>query len=367
MSKKTWNSSKGTAKLALSAVCAHVSAHQTDAGGKDDDKLALIMPDLTTGNVEEKSSLAMNGVITDIEAKYDAIYLNYPRHKQMQIAIDRIRMHGRKVKGTGTPMRGLLVTGPTGSGKTTGIVEYVAHLIREGAYSDGRMPVLYIRLRKKITVLKLLRAILAKFGERYLRQRDEDEMIAQVRNCIERAGVEVIIIDEAQHLRNKSTDNLEVTDQLKTFLDDCIAPVVFVGVREAKEMIEENLQLAGRFADPVELAPLNTADKRDVELLTEFLRRLDEQMVALELTKQRSSLNAPYIVTCLHLACGGIIGQAYRIVRAALLIAISRGGHFIEAYDLSLAVERWAIKIRLCVSNPFLHADLRAAHGITIA
>ncbi len=72
----------------------------------------------------------MNDVMTDVEAKFDEIYLNHPRHKQMQLAIDRIRLHGVKVRGTGKPMRGLLVIGPTGSGKTTGIEEYVAHLIR---------------------------------------------------------------------------------------------------------------------------------------------------------------------------------------------------------------------------------------------
>lgn len=334
------------------------NAELSPAGATDRDA-AVVMPDLTTGRADEEQSLAMNDVLTDVEAAFDAIYLNYPRHKQMQLAIDRIRLHGIKVRGTGQPMRGLLVTGPTGSGKTTGIEEYVAHLIRNGAYADGRMPLLYLRLRKKVTVLKLLRAILAKFGDRYARKRDEDELIEQVRNCIERAGVEVIVIDEVQHLRNKSTDNLEVTDQLKTFLDDRICPVVFVGVEEARDMFAENLQLAGRCGDPVELTPLNPASDADVALLTRFLQLLDEQMVARNLTKQSSSLNSPYVVTCLHLASGGVIGQAYRIVRAALLIATSRGALFVETYDLSLAVERWAIVNRVCRSNPFLRADLQ--------
>ena len=181
-----------------------------------------------------------------------------------------------------------------------------------------------------------------------------------------RAGVEIIVIDECQHLRNKSTDNLEVTDQIKTFLDDCIAPVVFVGVNEAKEMFDENLQLAGRCADPIELTPLKVDSVADVALLSRFLELLDEQMVARKLTSRSSSLGHRYNVTCLHLASGGVIGQAYRIVRAALLIATSRGAHFVEAYDLGLAVERWAIRNNVCKDNPFRRTDLLAScHGET--
>ncbi len=170
----------------------------------------------TTGRADEENSLAMNDVLTDVEAAFDAIYLNYPCHKHMQLAIDRIRLHGIKVRGTGQPMRGLLVTGPTRLGQDDRHRENTSPISsRSDAYADGRMPLLYLRLRKKVTVLKLLRAILAKFGDRYARKRDEDELIEQVRNCIERAGVEVIVIDEVSTLRNRSTDNLEVTDQLK--------------------------------------------------------------------------------------------------------------------------------------------------------
>jgi hypothetical protein len=361
MKRKRESPFQQPAELALSAALANASARQPATRGEREVDPAVVMPDLTTGKADEESSTVMNDIMTDVEAKFDEIYLNYPRHKQMQLAIDRIRQHGIKVRGTGRPMRGLLVTGPTGSGKTTGIVEYVAHLIREGAYAEGRMPVLYLRLRKKVTVMKLLRAILREFGDRHALRRDEDELIEQVRNCIERGGVEVIVIDECQHLRNKSTDSLEVTDQLKTFLDDGIAPVVFVGVKEAQEMFDENLQLAGRCADPIKLAPLDPAVDDDVALLTKFLELLDKEMVARKLTSRPSSLGSPYIVTCLHLASAGVIGQAYRIVRAALLIATSREALFVETYDLSLAVERWAMRNKVCTYNPFLRADLQAA------
>lgn len=361
MTKKAGSPFQQPAEWALTVALVKATAPKQDGQGDGDTDPAVVLPDLTTGKADEENSRSMNDVMTDIEADFDAIYLNYPRHKLMQLAIDRIRLHGIKVKEAGRPMRGLLVTGPTGSGKTTGIEEYVAHLMRQGAYADGLMPVLYLRLRKKVTVLKLLRAILSKFGDRYARRRDEDELIEQVRNCIARAGVQVIVIDECQYLKNKTTDNLAVTDQLKTFLDDCIAPVVFVGIDEAQEMFDENLQLAGRCADPVKLMPL-TMSSADVDLLTKFLEKLDEEMVDRKLTRQTSSLGSPYNVTCLHLASGGVIGQAYRIVRAALLIATSRGALFVEAYDLSLAVERWAIKNKVCTNNPFLRAEILNAH-----
>lgn len=326
------------------------------------DDSAIVIADLRSGKPDEENSLTMNDIMTDVEASFDEIYLNYPRHKIMQLRIDRIRLHGNKVRQNGQPMRGLLITGPTGSGKTTGVQKYVKHLVREGAYEGGRMPVLYVRLRKKVTVLKLLRSILQQFGDRHALKRNEDELITQVRNCIERASVEIIVIDECQHLRNRSTDNMEVTDQLKTFLDDSIAPVVFVGVNEAQAMFDDNPQLAGRCAEPVVLAPLDVTNPTDVNLLTTFLGLLDDQMMARGLTKFPSDLASPYNVTCLHLASGGVIGQACRIVRAALLIATSRGADFVEPYDLSLAVDRWAVRTKICASNPYLDRVLQAQH-----
>ncbi len=50
-------------------------------------------------------------------------------------------------------------------------------------------------------------------------------------------------------------------------------------------MFAENLQLAGRCGDPVELTPLDPASDADVALLTKFLELLDAQMVARNLTK----------------------------------------------------------------------------------
>jgi len=81
----------------------------------------------------------MNVELADVEAAFDEIYLPYPRHKQMQLAIDRIRLHGIRVKPNARPMRGLLIVAPTGSGKTTGIEEYVAHLMRTGPSGTCRL------------------------------------------------------------------------------------------------------------------------------------------------------------------------------------------------------------------------------------
>lgn len=355
------------AEKAPSPAFANAPARQLNSRIGRDDGPAIVMPDLTTGKADEESSLRMNVVMAHVGTKFDEIYINYPRHKQMQVAIDLIRLQGIEIQGTGTPMQGLLVVGPPGSGKTTGIEEYVAHLMREGAYAEGRKPVLYLRLRYKVTVVRLLRAILTHFGERYARGRDDDELHAQVRNCIERAGVEVIVIDECQHLRNKSSDNVEVTDELKLFLDDGIVPVVFAGVEELQKVFAEHTQLAGRCAAPIELTPLRPTDKGDIKLITTFLAKLDEQMVERKLTSQSSFLSSPYIVSCLLLASGGVIGQAFRIVRAALLIATSRSADFVETYDLSLAVERWAMRNNICTYNPFLRADLRAAYAEAVA
>ena len=91
----------------------------------------------------------------------------------------------------------------------------------------------------------------------------------------------------------------------------------------------------------------------DMDLFVEFILRLDSAMVELKLTIEPSGLDKPQIIACLHETSGGVIGQAYRIIRAALLIATSREASHVEAYDLMLAVDRWAIPNGICRSNPF--------------
>lgn len=317
------------------------------------------LPETASGRVDEIASLAMNEVLSDAETRFDAIYLPYPRHTHMQLQMDRVRLHGLKVRDAGgmSPMRGLRILGPTGSGKTTGVQEYLAHLERSGRYGEGRMPMIYVRLRKRATWPKVLRAILKKFGDRHARRRDEDELVEQVRNCIERAGVELIVIDECQHLKNLSNDSMIVTDELKVFLDESVLPVIFVGTDDAKPMFDANPELCGRLGEPVDLVPLTVAD---IDLFGEFMKRLDRRMLDLDLTSELSRLNDPARLLNLLSASGGVIGMAYRIVRAALLISISREADRIDDYDLALAVDRWAIPAKVCKSNPFL-IERRAA------
>jgi Bacterial TniB protein len=309
-----------------------------------------------TGRLAPISSLAMNELLAEAEAAFDGIYLPYPRHTQMQLAIDRVRLHGLKARGR--PLRGLRILGPTGSGKTTGIEEYHAHLLRTGRYAERQMPLLYIRLRTKTTVNQVLRSILQKFGDRYAMRRRSDELHEQVRNCIRRGAVELVVLDECQHLKNLSNDSLQVTDQFKVFLDDSIAPVVFVGTYEAQAMFRANPELCSRLSEPVDLSPLRPNDPGDVAMFQGFLRRLDGAMVERDLVGQSSNLDEAVQLKGLFEASNGIIGTAYRIVRAAMLLSISREAELVEVADLSAAVERWAIPHGFCKTNPFLrHAD----------
>jgi len=310
-----------------------------------------------TGNADEEHSLDMNEVLTDAETAFDSIYLNFPRHKLMQVAIDKVMRHGMKAHGA--PMRGLRVSGPTGSGKTTGIEQYVAHIIKRGEFSARSTPVLYIRLRKKTTATKVLRSIVRKFGDRHTNCRDEDELNEQVRNTIDRAGIKLIVLDECQHLKNLSNDSMEVTDAFKVFLDDSIVPVIFVGTNDADPMFEANPELCGRLGTPIDLKPLRWDDGDDMASFEEFMRQLDREMVNRDLVNRPSGLDSVYNVACLYLASGGVIGTAYRIVREAMLIAIGRDAEFVEHYDLALATKRWAIENKVTRANPFTRQDLR--------
>jgi hypothetical protein len=57
--------------------------------------------------------------------------------------------------------------------------------------------------------------------------------------------------------------------------------------------------------------------------------------------------------TCLHAVADGVVGRVSRLFGMALEIALRRGATRIEIYDLSLAVDRWAVANGITDHNPF--------------
>ncbi|QCB43335.1 hypothetical protein E5673_14785 [Sphingomonas sp. PAMC26645] len=137
------------------------------------------------------------------------------------------------------------------------------------------------------------------------------------------------------------------------FLDAGIVPIVFAGNEKSKHFFEKNEQLCARLGRPLELTPLTRTEPRDRTLFKTFCRDLDAALVNNGVVRSISGLSDTVPLSGLMAASGGRVGRVVRIVEAAMEHAVSRDADRVELYDLSHAVQTFAMPQRYINKNPF--------------
>lgn len=284
---------------------------------------------------------------------YDEIFVSNPRHYPVFAKIDQLRLLG--LAQPGKRKRALRVLAPSGSGKTTIILKYAEKLEARLPEEDkGRCrPVVVLSVHPKIKVRGWWVAVLTELGDELISASDTEEVLRRrAYTQIANHGVELLVIDEVQHLAVGSKMTDEVTDRLKRFLDDGIVPLVLVGTSEAKDMLQSNVQLSNRMMPPADIEPYTTS-KQDRKDFAGFLQRLDRAIVAKNLMPKTAGLGDGLIPACIMEVSGGRLGMAVNLVRVALGRACRREAEMIELCDLQSATETWAVDQAIILKNPF--------------
>lgn len=285
-------------------------------------------------------------------AAFQSLYLAYPPHLELHSRFDFTRQLGQH--SLGKPQKGLRVLAPSGSGKTSAVLAYIRRLEQKLPPTEFFRPAIYVALERDTTPKKLMVAILQAFGDEYATRGTEVVLKTRVRAYLREFGVQILFVDEVQHLRpGKTTITNDATDALKRLLDEGLVPVVFLGTDEAEDLFTRNVQLSSRLHAPADLPRLERTNPEDRGLLKIFLDHLDEEILALGLQTEKGILSHTWVRACLHQVCDGVIGRAVRLISVALELASRRGAAFIEAYDLAEATDRWALPQGLVGRNPF--------------
>ena len=318
-----------------------------------------------SGSLVEQTNRATNLRVANAISIYDKIRIPYPRHVELHSKMDYVHQLGVATVG---PKKGLRALGASGQGKSTCAHDYVELCRRrqlearldhgtstacgdaQAESHDSR--VLYVALENGTTARGLMVSILQALDDPFWSRGSESLLRARAIDIMQRKKVELLIIDEVQHLNCRGSKGFDVTDTLKNFLDRGVAPVVFLGTEEAKPMFERNLQLNARLIPPCDLKVLTT-NTEDRNLLRGFCKQLDRQIVEKGLMPKLSDLSDPKTLDCLFEVSDGVIGRVVRLIQAALEIALRREAEWIEIHDISLAVERWAIPQGFVRRNPF--------------
>lgn len=301
-------------------------------------------------NTEDLSE-EMNDIVSGKIANFKTIFLPFPRHTLLHSRCDYLQKLG--VANRGKPQMGLRVLGPSGSGKSTAAQEYKLLVERRTPPTDTFVPIVYIPLEGASTSKRLMVQILHKLGDPLADRGTEQALRRRVIEYLRRLGVQLLMIDEVNHLSFRSNATADITDALKSFLDAGVTPIVFLGTDAARPMFASNLQLNGRLLAPLDMPKLEPSKSEDRDLFASYVWGLCEGVAEHRILRRNPALIEEATLGALMEVSDGIVGRVSRLFEVAIEIALRRGSETLEIVDLSLAVDRWALDQNFADRNPF--------------
>ncbi|MEA3051914.1 MAG: hypothetical protein QOG72_817 [Sphingomonadales bacterium] len=251
---------------------------------------------------------------------------------------------------------GLCLSQDSQVGKTA-TVKRVKHILEQDRLAQGEEPnpyqVIVVGLDQKTSLKSVLQDVLIQMKDPDWDYGTEKQLRQRILKFVERLGVELIIIDECQHLHKGGNDVADVTDAFKRFLDMGIAPLVLVGNLDAQRVFDRNPQFRARLGLPLTLPALNMKRTSDAIHFRNFVVGFDEILVSSKGFSTPSNLSAPATLDALERASGAYFGRVARIIKNAAIHAAARGALMVETYDLSCVVREYAIPSGWSEDDPF--------------
>ncbi len=232
----------------------------------------------------------------------EGIFINYDAGKEItQEILDLLDQPIRP------RMEGLLLISPTNNGKTTLIKKF----IKDFSEKIGRFG--YIETPERTTLKEFYIEILNVLGYPTKSTKATGDYRRKIIVAIKRHHLKLLFIDEIHNLLDSRRDHKrDVLNGLKSLNNKAQIPIVLIGINKAKEILDEDEQVADRY--PPILLPEWINDKEFRDLLATFEAYLP--------LKKSSNLYNNKISSIILNLSKGRIGRISAILRKTSIKAI---------------------------------------------
>ncbi len=281
------------------------------------------------------------------------VLIKYPRFKELH---EEILSCQQISKFMGEPQC-MSLEGVTGAGKTTLVKTYADSFKRVETDEGTRIPVFYVSIPSPVTIKDLAQVALQRLEDPAYDKGTRASLTMRLAGLIKACGVELVILDEFQHLIDSKTNHIlsQVSDWLKVLIKETGVPFLVVGIEGMVEIIlQANPQLSRLFAAREKLDPFLWDWSRE-ETVQEFARfvhyveRAVEKPLANDMPRQE-------LLYRLHYATDGVVGNLMNLMLNTAVLAVKQGKDSLDVGLLSLAFQKKLAKHLRGKTNPFAEA-----------
>lgn len=178
-------------------------------------------------------------------SRFNNEHLSFPPFARARQEIDGLLQLYRE---TGLA-ENLLILGESGTGKTTLCRAVIQQYPLQVQQDRDWQPVLYISIPPAATIAGVTEAMLSTLGDPAPSKGTISAKTARVFKLAKGCGVELILLDEAQHIQDRGQlpTQYMVGDWLKGMADEIAVPTVLLGLPRVDSLLRVNEQLRRRF------------------------------------------------------------------------------------------------------------------------